>query len=309
MNSLTIALATILSAVTGFDRAATTPFATSDRLVMLEAEKAQKESPAKTDSPKQKEDARLKEIMADWQKRADAVRDIRFRFKAIIEDKTFGTTEVQTGDAAGSKPDLVRINARNDKGAAKFTLFFSPAGVDLYVYEKQQVLALAPPPPPGHRRRFSELGLLERIGYIFAWPSLVGYFFERPYLVDALYRYKPYVLGLDPKATVVRYRVELLKEDAYYVYLGLRPRNEAENDDFEWMGLALDKKRFVARLIDVHAINGNRFEYHLDDVETNVNPPISAESLQKGLPQGWTRSERMTWKLENGEWKLSPKSP
>lgn len=302
--SCLIALGTMLSAVGSPDRLSVARLATADRLVMVEAEKAQKESPAKSDSAKEKKAARLKQIMVEWEKKASAIRDIRFRFKMILEDKTFGEREVQIGDAAGRKPDLVRINVKTDKGIALHTTLFTREGVDCYVYEKRRVLAL-PPPPPGHRRRFGDLGFLAQMAYIFGG----GWIFDGPSLLaDALYQYKPLVLGFDPKALNVRYRVELLKEDAYYVYIGLRPRDEKEDDECEWMTLALDKNRFVARLIQVYAVNENRFLY-LDDVETNVTPPITAESLQKGLPQGWERSPRIEWKLVDGKWTITPKSP
>jgi len=103
--------------------------------------------------------------------------------------------------------------------------------------------------------------------------------------------------GMTAQQLVNRFDVKLLKEDANYVYLEVKPRQTEDKSDFETMTLVLcapkvQGRAYMPRMVQFKKANGQEVE-SWDFPDPKVNPPgmKEADFIYQAPPKDW-RVER-----------------
>lgn len=221
-------------------------------------------------------DARLQAVLRDWDKANNAIRDAHYQFRWTSNDPTFQETTTFQGEAFVKKPDLLRLNWKDDKGRFSFILYYTGKTARLFDFAKQTEAVY--PIPAGYPDSEVKLG-----GFIGAMAEIVQ---ER---VQWMYG------GFPVEQLQKRYRLRVAREDDYYVYVrGESPPQRGwfsnARGRFE---VVLDRETHRVRRVWFEAPNKQTTVWDFQKVETNVTPPITPEALGKDLPRGW-RKEPMS---------------
>jgi TIGR03009 family protein len=211
-------------------------------------------------TPVTKSDARQEAVLREWEQKSKGWNNIQYKFKGQEEDATFKTKEIIYGEVAGAWPDLVRIDLTNEAKTPIRTVLFS----------KDQILEYD---PPRRQKRVFDLAKRDQLD----WVSNI--------MISMLDGVRPLYLWPPVCELQQRFRITLSKEDQHYAYLRIEPRSNGDRNAFRWILVALAKETFLVRTIILAEPNGNTRRWDIEQVKTNVSPPITVESLSKNLPQ------------------------
>ena len=231
---------------------------------------------APTKKEEKKAETELETILRQWAEADKKVREMQVRFTSTAKDPTFDTTETTKGHSSLKKPDLWRVDRLDKDGRKLEVLLLESKRIHLFHAENKTERICAIPEGPLDRSKFlgTNLGSLSEQLH---WSA-----------------FGPQARDMDS-----RYKLRLAKQDQWYVYLDIEPRNKKRSSWFEWFPdrwferarIVLEKKDYQVR--QVWFEHANRNEILVDFLDRRINPkePITRESLLKGLPKGWKREE------------------
>src|SRR5438132_5731205 len=84
-----------------------------------------------------------------------------------------------------------------------------------------------------------------------------------------------------------RFDVRLNKEHKNWTYIQLEPKTKEIRAQLRDMEVVLDQKTHFVRQYRLVYTNGNRTVIDFQKIEINPIPPITLESISKGLPKGF----------------------
>src|SRR5262249_18312291 len=97
-----------------------------------------------------------------------------------------------------------------------------------------------------------------------------------------------FLFGMKAADAKVRYDLKLSKEDQYYFYVDVLPKNDADKADFQRAQLVLNKTNYVPRRLWLEQPNKDTVMWDLPKVEVHV--PLKKEDFTPTLP-----SKEWTW--------------
>jgi outer membrane lipoprotein-sorting protein len=227
---------------------------------------------------KEKTETPLEEVLHKWAKADDSVRERHVRYTMTLKDHTFETTTVTKGETFFKKPDLCRVDVRDNDGRRKESWLLDSKRLHIFNYEAktERIIPFPILPLQVHQKDGNQIvtsGWLESL--LSGWEEGVRW------------------QGFGPQARVIspRFNVRLGKKDRWYIYLDIAPRDRVDKRWFIRCRVTLDSERYQVRQLWMEAANGNETTWDFDDIKTNPEPSITRESLLKGLPKGWKRIE------------------
>jgi hypothetical protein len=214
---------------------------------------------------------RLEEVLQGWQNAAESVRQAHYSVRTTSVDPVIARTEVSRTEQWFRKPDLLRIDLKNDNGSRQQCFYSKGKEVHWFRNNEEAVYNLS-----------SEFGFPDDPGRYpdSFWPSLGGK------LLQVAHRQ---ILGFSVPELKKNCDVRLVKEDAYWIYLEFIPRERSYQQEFSYLRVVLDRKELWVRQITSRNSNGSSTIY--DNEKPDTTTPVTPESITKGLPVGWKRSE------------------
>jgi TIGR03009 family protein len=224
--------------------------------------------------PATEADAKLDKVLREWARAADSVKQMHYCFRRTEADRATNDKTILTGEAFVRKPDLLRIETRDDTGELWDLLVckgkeihqFSPISHTQNVFMVPESLGF-PEKPERYGGNWVERGA-GRMLELLSWE------------------YRGYPVR-DLKA---RFEMRLTKEDEYYTYLEFTPRSKSDRDEFRRMRVVLMRERRWVRQFWMEAGNGRTVTLDYEEPDTNPKPPVTPESIMKNLPEGWKRT-------------------
>ena len=98
---------------------------------------------------------------------------------------------------------------------------------------------------------------------------------------------QPSATTLQQRGNHPRFDLRLKKEDKYWAYIQLEPKAKEIRAELRDMEIVLDQKTHFVRQYRLVHTNGNRTIMDFQKIEINPIPPITLESISKGLPKGF----------------------
>lgn len=206
--------------------------------------------------------AKLDAYLLRWEQEMRKVQTLAAALARIDKDKSFGTTTKYTGVAqymkSGSGPTTMNLALLEMKQEGKadvaekfictgtFLYQFLPAQKEIRAYEM-------PKPKPGQ----------------VADDSFLGFLF-----------------GMKADEAKGRYLLSLAKEDNWYIYVDIAPRNAADRADFARARLVLNKDSYLPRQLWFEHANGNEIVWDIPRLQAGVALDRRLFDAPK-LPQGW----------------------
>jgi RNA polymerase sigma factor (sigma-70 family) len=222
--------------------------------------------------PKEKEKAEtpLDAMLRKWAEADEKVREMRFNFKTTTKDNIIDEKTVVKGQASLIKDDYFRVDMQDKDGQLKGILILDGKKLHNFDYEAKT----------------------ERI---YAWPKDLAFGREKKetWFTPWLYGWGIYarwpLFGLQARDFTSRYDIRLVKEDRWYSYLDITPRSREDKKWFRRSRVVLNRDSYRVRQLWLEYPNRNEILTDFLDIQTNPEPPVTRDSLRKGLPKGWKR--------------------
>ncbi len=214
-------------------------------------------------------DARLATLLREWEKADHEVRELNYSFQSTMEDRILRDKQISRGEAFVKKPNLLRIDWKDEKGKFWKTWIWSNGFLREYDSEKKEIWIL-------------------RISSDLSKESL-----DRGWLLNGICRQmhqglKWFYIGFPVNEMRRDYLFRLNKEDKYWAYIKIDPRTEREGD-FKDLEVVLNQKTHLVRQIRCVDCCGRRVMWDFEQVEINPTPAITSESIFKNLPKDWKK--------------------
>jgi len=207
-------------------------------------------------------DAKLDGYLKRWETEMRKVQTLSALLSRIDKDKVFSTTRKFNGWAqymkSGSGPTAMNLAVLELKAEGKpevaekiictgtYLYQFVPAQKEIRVYD-------LPRPKPGQVSDDSFLGFL---------------------------------FGMKADEARKRYVLKLAKEDKWYIYVDIVPRDKSDKADFARARLVLNKDSFLPRQLWFEHNNGNEVTWDIPRVQSGV--VLNRQSFDKPQPPcGW----------------------
>jgi len=223
---------------------------------------AQTTPPGKATPPAAATSAKLDAIMLKWEKEMVKIQTLKAALARIDMDKSFKTKRTYVGAAqymkSGTGATVKNLAALElkEEGKADIAEKFICTGTWLYAFAPQQKEIKAyelPKPKPGQ----------------VADDSFLGFLF-----------------GMKADEAKRRYALSLAKEDAYYFYVDISPRNPADKADFVRARLVLNKDTCLPRQLWFEQANSTETTWDIQRLESGVEVDRRLFDAPR-LPEGW----------------------
>jgi TIGR03009 family protein len=197
-----------------------------------------------------------------WEQEMRKVQALSASLSRTDKDKVFGTTARYSGWAqylkSGSGPTSMNLAAMELKpeGKTEPSEKLVCTGTYLYVYKPAQKEIHAyemPRPKPGQVADDGFLGLL---------------------------------FGMKGDEARKRYTLQLTKEDKWYIYVDIAPRNPADKGEFARARLVLNKDNFLPRQLWFEHANGNEVTWDIPRIDTRATLDRRTFDAPRA-PTGW----------------------
>jgi RNA polymerase sigma factor (sigma-70 family) len=232
-----------------------------------------------------KEKTSVQEILRRWTEADQRVRESHWRFERTINDRTFGQKIVSKGQTSIKKPDLFRVDIQNKDGGMEEILLGESGRLHRFDFrQKCEHIGSLP--------KDLSLGLLHPEGYRPARRTTkILFIFEINWeMLNQEFSWT--VLGPQPRTLPSLFDVHLVKEDRWYLYLEITPKDSEDKKSLKHARVVLDRDSYQVRQHWWELPNDNSVCIDYLDRQTNPQPPITRESLLKGLPtKGWKRQD------------------
>lgn len=187
----------------------------------------------------------LEKHLKSWEAEMHKVTSLHAELNRIDKDKTFGTTTRLTGKAlyqkAGTGPTAMNLGylELTPVGKAEFSEKIVCTGTYLYQFAPAQKEIRAYEVPRGKDGKMGE---------------------------DS---FQSLLFGMKAAEAKKRY-VLTAKEDPWYVYLDVAPRNASDKADFEAAQLVLNKKDYMPAQLWFKHVNGSEVTWQIAKLKTGV---------------------------------------
>jgi outer membrane lipoprotein-sorting protein len=208
---------------------------------------------------KSESDARLETLLQEWKKADHQIRELHSTFTVTTEDRILKDRTTSRGEAFFKKPDLARIDFKDQEGKLPQIWLYKGKTLRLYNFTNQ----------------------IEEVGPIDLDASqdwLTKWMASTFKLARWAFPAAPF------DEAQKRFHFHLNKEDKYWAYIQLEPRNPKDFVDFKEMEVVLNQKTHLVRQIR-YSTSGHRMILDFDKIEINPTPPITWESISKDLPK------------------------
>ena len=192
---------------------------------------------------------RLDALLAQWEAKMTGIKSLKAQIARETESKAFRVKEVMVGNAYYQAPNLARLELKLPANPNKFEcIVCSGQFTYQYVPEAKQI-------------RVYDLG-----------PAKKGQLSEDNFL--------SFLIGMKAADAKSRYILKLVKEDANYIYIEVKPRDPRDMADFSLAQLALTQKTFLPRMLIYTAGNGDVATWNIPSLEVDTGLGI-AEIFEK----------------------------
>jgi TIGR03009 family protein len=240
-------------------------------------------------------DQKLKEHLDAWEKAMETVDNVRVDVKRVCKNDVFKKSRVHTGSLLFKKPNffIFRLESESDPTRQDYEAYLSD-GKSLFDYKglEKTVTEYRRVTPTDENE--SEYRLASPAAQIKEWrhqiPDLeaTDEFLER--VAEILMRIPGGVIdkamflsGAKPKDVQQRFEISLIKEDANYVYLNMKPINNKNKEDVRLISMALYGPKtkfpyFPAKIISLLP-NDEIETWDFTKLQTNV-PGITEQAFR-----------------------------
>jgi TIGR03009 family protein len=200
-------------------------------------------------------DDRLDTVLERWDREMRGLQAVSCQVRRTDLDRVFATTQTREGIFRYLKPDRVLLEMHKN-GEPQTWEKLVRDGRFLYWFETR------------HRviRKF-ELAAVQ------------------PFLKRIDDNLATVLLGTDARAMKRRYELQLVKEDAYYLYMLITPRTPPDLAEFVRARLVLRKDSFRPRQLWFEEPNGNQTTWDILRIDTGVR--LRADDFAVQVPAGW----------------------
>jgi hypothetical protein len=219
----------------------------------------------------------LENVLRKWAEADENVREMHVRFTKTTTDRTFDQKIVIKGQASIKKPDLGRVDLRDKDGRMETIWVLESKRLHSFDFGEKTERIMPFPIETRPLREDNELRILH--------PAT----FLGISLTEIQEQFRWSVFGPQARDISPRFNVRLAKEDKWYLYLDITPRNREKNSWFYRGRVVLNRDGYHVRQLWLERANGDEVCTDYLDIRTNPHPPITRESILKGLPKGWKR--------------------
>jgi TIGR03009 family protein len=214
---------------------------------------------------------KLDGYLNQWEQKMGLVESLVGDCIRTEKSKTFGSTKVYEGKATFLRPNFAILDLHNKQKPDQFEKYICTG---TYLYEFSQM---------NKTIRVHEMQVKGAGGNDENFLS--------------------FLFGMKADEAKKRYDLKLAKEDQYYIYVDITPRNEADKVDFQRAQLVLIKGSFLPRRLWFEQPNGDEVTWDLPKTEQNDRRINKTMFVAPQPPPGWTL-ERVPRAVETG-----PKNP
>jgi outer membrane lipoprotein-sorting protein len=221
------------------------------------------------DDGKSRASDRLDALLKAWDRANQNARALHYTMDSTTEDVVLKNKEVCRLEGFINKPRLERVDIRDEKGKlTHILLLLNDKTLEWYDMQNEQ-------------KRVSEIS-----------PGFPEKYFDQGWLMGLLarsFQWNRQLLCFEYAVGEIRERfdVRLNKEDKYWAYIQLEPKAKEIRAELRDMEVVLDQKTHFVRQYRLVYTNGNRTIMDFQKIEINPIPPITLESISKGLPKGF----------------------
>jgi TIGR03009 family protein len=204
--------------------------------------------------PPVKADNRLDNALKHCEQKLKRIQNLRAQLVRTMKDNTYETTEVYEGKLEYQKPGRFLLEMHRKDKPDLYEKYVC-SGTTLYEYApRQKAVRVHTLPLPPFVPRSDDL------------PCVL--------------------VGLKADEFQKRYDVRLVKEDRWYSYIEIRPRQARDRDQFTRARLVLMTSTFLPRQIWFQQCNGVEITWDIPRIETDVRLD-SKEFESPRIPTGW----------------------
>lgn len=203
--------------------------------------------------------ARLDTLLQKWEQEMKNVQVLSAELTRTTLDKTYGKADTYSGTAKYMKPNLAALEMLKKDNAQAFEKYLC-TGQYLYEYAvatKQIRVHELPKPVNGNVSDDNFLSFL---------------------------------FGMKAEEAKKRYDLRLVKEDQWYIYIEVLPKQAADKADFQKARLILNVNSFLPRQVWFEQPNGNEITWDIPKLTTGTDAKVQRSDFEppRTAPQGWT---------------------
>jgi TIGR03009 family protein len=198
---------------------------------------------------------KLDATLVNWEKAMSGIGSLYTEVKRQTTDKVLLTIDNYTGEARYLKPNKASLYLKNDKKAADFE-YLILNGQNAYKFEPSKKEIHIYPLPPAKQGQISDENFVSML------------------------------FGMKAVEAKRRYDMLLTKEDQWYFYIQVLPRDPQDKADFTRAELVLTKTTSMPRRIWFENPNGNETTWEFTKLQPNVQ--LKASDFDQPTPAaGW----------------------
>lgn len=198
-------------------------------------------------------DSRVDGLLRQWCDRTGDIKSLYAEFTRTIVDRVWKTTEVDEGSARYLHPNRARLDIKSGDRAESHVLTDQN---EMWIFQpplrKIKIFKL----PPNTARQDGD-------------P-------ESPL---------PFLFGTKPEKAKARYRFEILEETPKSVHVKIHPKMKADQSEFVWCEVWLNRENFLPDRITILETNNNEMTYTFKGIWTNIE--IDPNDFVPKRVQGW----------------------
>lgn len=203
--------------------------------------------------------ARLDALLQKWEQEMKNVQVLSAEMTRTTLDKTYGKAVSLSGTAKYMKPNLAALDMQKKDDPLVFEKYLC-TGQFLYEYAAatKQIRVHEMPTPKGGN--VSDDNFLS------------------------------FLFGMKAEEAKKRYELRLVKEDQWYVYIEVLPREAGDKVDFQKARLILNSSNFLPRQVWFEQPNGNEITWDIPKLTTGADAKVQRTDFvaPSSAPQGWT---------------------
>jgi hypothetical protein len=217
-------------------------------------------------------DPRLEEVLLGWAGANARMKQFRRTARMTVEDRVLRSVETGSLDVYYCKPDLLRVDWKDEKGNPKCVLYCKGKEVHFFSGGREN----------GYRRLSDAFGFPDN-------PERYPNTFLDRVTGALLDQASCLAVGFPVRTLRDRFDVRITKEDEHWIYLELRSRRSRDKEWYDLVQVVLHRKELWVRRLFFRQPNKNETTYDFDKPDSTK--PVTAESIVEGLPAGWKRVE------------------